>query len=1187
MTYTNNHPIISDKARTTIRTSNGQSRARFSHSGSMAIGFPGKLHVGVRAGYVLRTRADPDDAGPERPFDFEPKTIPCQVEVRTPDGNLFTGDHVTLNDIRRFRDLRGVSRGTWTLKVSGESDPVATDDGDTRLLAGDASVNVTVVEAITSKSAPPLVNESLTASQHRQFAFDLWRVGTFTATATSGGLFTQRWALKLREPDGKVVAESATGRLDFPVTLRTLDQSRDAEGDPRPWSLEVMPAVGPEGDGDSWTRIDGKLKQVAVGAADLVWGVNKNDDIFRRDGSSWTRIDGALKQVAVAADGTIWGVNKNDDIFRRDGASWTRIDGKLKQVAVGAADLVWGVNENDDIFRRDGSSWTRIDGKLKQVAVAADGTIWGVNKNDDIFRRPGGTTRVLATVIEAARIGTTPLLNRVTEIIGARGSNLRIFGETDNERMYARLEILDDASASLIDRYKLLDKILPSVDQPPGVVVEPVDVEAKTLYNLAAPEREFGGGFKVHLFGMRIGAIDIEIGESVQIQPPIPALKVSVEVFGSAKIEWEGIGLANAEIRDNRIRLEAGLRLGPDGTFSLVSWIEEDPLDVEVANDALLAAIVAGLVLGPDTVVTVFTVAEFLESVINDSIGRSFKAVLDSVSAEVPEILAMILGDDFTYQALRFEGADIVFEHVAPLEPDPKPKPSDEYKAVIGRSFEPGGPPQTFLFRPPTLGNTWAADNLAKIDHIVMVMMENRSFDHVLGYIARTAAGTNSNGLSQDLTDFLGSLTDPLDPFNLQLYTVRRLRDSGIAENRFHLKTEFPVGVGHSFADVTEQLSEQITMPSGSGINSPAGFKANFKDRVTEGLVVDDVLGFYVAEDLAFFKFLTDNYAWCENFFCSHPGPTLPNRMFSIAGDVQYDRAGEAILDNNKGENFALSRAASIFDLLKRKGVSWRVYESFPSVTMLRMFARYATDTTNIVDIKRLAQDIADNNLPDVTYIDPAMHHFPEDDDHPPVDMYRGQRFLKDVYVALRANEEIWKKTLLIITYDEHGGFYDHVIPPIAELRLRRVGATEGGPADPAPFTPDMASTAYGVRVPTFVVSPWVPAGKGPDIVLDHCSILKTILARFCGQSRPFLSDRVHASRTFDSYLTETAPRLVDLSKLPELPPLPPDEPIRRSGVIVTEPVFNRQMRAGNVESHELMGMLARMLGRDSADSIA
>ena len=152
-------------------------------------------------------------------------------------------------------------------------------------------------------------------------------------------------------------------------------------------------------------------------------------------------------------------------------------------------------------------------------------------------------------------------------------------------------------------------------------------------------------------------------------------------------------------------------------------------------------------------------------------------------------------------------------------------------------------------------------------------------------------------------------------------------------------------------------------------MNSPSGFVKNFGGKLDKLRAMDgtlpprlkdiqpvDVLGYYEANDLPFFKFLVDHYAYCERFFCSHPGPTLPNRMLSLLGDVQYDRTGEAILDNNHGDNFVLSRAMTLFDLLTRKKVPWRVYESFPSVAMLRMFARYATDATNIVRLDGLAR---------------------------------------------------------------------------------------------------------------------------------------------------------------------------------------------------------------------------------------
>jgi phospholipase C len=227
------------------------------------------------------------------------------------------------------------------------------------------------------------------------------------------------------------------------------------------------------------------------------------------------------------------------------------------------------------------------------------------------------------------------------------------------------------------------------------------------------------------------------------------------------------------------------------------------------------------------------------------------------------------------------------------------------------------------------------------------------------------------------------------------------------------------------------------------------------------------------------------------------------------------------------------------------------------------MFARYAGDNTNIVPLgehaSRLREDVAGRPeaFPSVVFIDPAFHHHPQNDDHaedaterPAVDMWRGQQFLKDIYRALVSNRELWSKTLLIITYDEHGGFYDHVIPPLAEglFAWRRRAPLDAGRGGMSSMT-----IPYGVRVPTFVVSPWVPAGKGPDLVLDFCSILKTIIARFLGTQRrrmsgvgpshrgttdtdrgrwvtyytyPFLSDRVHASRSFDAYLSAAEPRL-------------------------------------------------------------
>jgi phospholipase C len=338
--------------------------------------------------------------------------------------------------------------------------------------------------------------------------------------------------------------------------------------------------------------------------------------------------------------------------------------------------------------------------------------------------------------------------------------------------------------------------------------------------------------------------------------------------------------------------------------------------------------------------------------------------------------------------------------------------------------------------------------------------------------------------------------------------------------------------------------------------------------------------------------------------------------MYSLTGDVQHDRLGVPILDNNHGDNFLLSRELTIYDLLTKRGLRWRVYESDPSITMLRMFARYATNNTDIVSISRLEADIANGDLPQFTAIEPAMHHHPQNDDHPDADMYRGQIFLKRVYDALRSNSAVWRETLLIITYDEHGGLYDHVVPPVADLLgwsrrppvappiiegeggeggrggIRsggRLGDVLGEEPTRRPHIEDIVRAAqipplkiaYGVRVPSFVVSPWAMPGKGESVTLDHCSILKTVLATFAGNDKPFFSDRVNASYSFNGYLTAEQPRM-DVPASPALGQLPIDvrRPASGASAIVTPTLSRKEMRTGPIDYHVLSGRLARMLGR-------
>ncbi|HLT84290.1 MAG TPA: tectonin domain-containing protein [Phototrophicaceae bacterium] len=154
----------------------------------------------------------------------------------------------------------------------------------------------------------------------------------------------ERWDAPGREPPDSIDdddAEAPTAGVlstGTPTSLRLTGSV----------AVGIVMVSGPD---EAWMPVRGALKQVSVGSASQVWGVNAADKIYRWNGSSWTQVSGALKHVSVAADGTVWGVNAADRIYRRDGDRWTLVPGALDQVSTGSGALVWGVNSSDAIYR--------------------------------------------------------------------------------------------------------------------------------------------------------------------------------------------------------------------------------------------------------------------------------------------------------------------------------------------------------------------------------------------------------------------------------------------------------------------------------------------------------------------------------------------------------------------------------------------------------------------------------------------------------------------------------------------------------------------------------------------------------------------------------------------------------------------------------------------------------------------
>ena len=247
----------------------------------------------------------------------------------------------------------------------------------------------------------------------------------------------------------------------------------------------------------------------------------------------------------------------------------------------------------------------------------------------------------------------------------------------------------------------------------------------------------------------------------------------------------------------------------------------------------------------------------------------------------------------------------------------------------------------------------------------------------------------------------------------------------------------------------------------------------------------------------------------------SHPGPTFPNRFYYLSGHLATDASGEPQRDNGTS-SLRLLRSRTIQDALTERGISWKMYESGPDVCMLRMFARYAFDDTNIRPIEEFFASAKAGALPSVSFIEPNYHLGKKtDDDHPPTDMAAGQKFVQSVYAALTSNAVAWEKTLFIVTYDEHGGLHDHHVPDLADRYIA-----------PGRLQIDIG---YGVRVPAFIISPWVPAGvttrRITQNVFDHTSILKTIVNRFMPTDPAIMSDRMAFANDLFPLLTLEKPR--------------------------------------------------------------
>ena len=472
----------------------------------------------------------------------------------------------------------------------------------------------------------------------------------------------------------------------------------------------------------------------------------------------------------------------------------------------------------------------------------------------------------------------------------------------------------------------------------------------------------------------------------------------------------------------------------------------------------------------------------------------------------------------------------------------------------------------------------------ANIKYVVHLMLENRSFDSLLGWLRWDGQAQPKNhvpALRPNEKEFYGLQGTEWLPSNSSYFlsngpfTYKREPITKIIPGSSWDYCEMPASdPGEEFEHVTAQLKAASYAPS-----TPMGYYLDYLTVYDVGSA-RDILGVFVPETLPCLSALASRFAVSDMWFSSVPTQTNPNRAFSLCG-TSLGR-----INNNDdlktfrfcGESYGIiNNIFSVFNSFNATipgvpPVTWKLYARWNWHDVARdpahpfesgwnswqvggeagalcfnatkgkyytpyMFPKGFDNLKwgGIGSIDDFKNDVAQNTLPSFSYIEPAF--FPQTldlsdltDYHPPESLYAGEGFIKDIFNTLTSNPKVWANTLLIITFDEHGGTYDHLMPPANAI-----------PPD-TNTNPNFNFKRYGVRIPTLLISPWVTpgtifrAGYYPEVAdktllpFDHTSVLATLCKwkginyKSQGQfPNYYLGNRTAVAPTFDAVITNTS----------------------------------------------------------------
>ncbi|MHB8221028.1 MAG: alkaline phosphatase family protein [Acidimicrobiales bacterium] len=343
---------------------------------------------------------------------------------------------------------------------------------------------------------------------------------------------------------------------------------------------------------------------------------------------------------------------------------------------------------------------------------------------------------------------------------------------------------------------------------------------------------------------------------------------------------------------------------------------------------------------------------------------------------------------------------------------------------------------------------TAGTDTMPQIEHILVLMMENHSYDNHLGMLGR---GSGQTPRGDGFTIGGNGLPTASNPYA-----------DGSVQHAFHMPTDCQVAAKPSQAWLASH--EQYDTGTCRGfVTSPSGPVA---------------MGYWDQEDLPFYYSLASSFPVADRWFCSLLGQTTPNRRYLIAG-TSVGMVDDIALEHSTG-----APNGTVFDMLSHYGISWRNYFHTDTTCTAEVFlSDPALHSGNLVSIDSFFTDCASGTLPGFAVIDP---NFGSGSEENPQDIAHGEAFAAQVVNAVMSSPA-WSSTLLVWTFDEHGGYYDHVPPPAAI------------PPDsiaPLPPTGEPAYTGfgrYGFRVPAVVISPFAIPDHVSSVVHDHTSVLAMV----------------------------------------------------------------------------------------------